>query len=623
MSGDTEPDLYRLSLGLEQRFGVPPLICVNGKAALHKRWQSDPFTKPDVVRNRLRHHHGNTGMVMGESRVGIDLDVYKPEGAATFRVLEGLGWLPDTTSQRTQSGGLHLLYRYDPNVWDIGCGDFAKVVGPDGTPFPGGAEWKGAGGYLVVYQWDDAPAADIHPDLARVLGDRRHSSQAGSDVVQPRTLEACQLLEQHFGGHHRVLADHDGRPYLKLTRPGKDASQGSSVTVGQLRDGTSFFHTPNWPPFEHQQTVDLWLLRQMAGVDTGPKIRVHETETPRALLYGRDVKSEATLWLWEQRLPACQLVLAAGQEKLGKSSALVWVCSRLTTGDLPGDFEGHPMTVVYVSAEDDAAHVLKPRFVAAGADPDRYLLLAGQEPFSFTELRELHPRPGVVVFDPISVFIELRRGSRENDETAIRQALLDFQQLATSEGITVIGVRHTKKGPAGDNALDAVLGSKAWVAAPRALLMFTPDREHEERRGGLIFTHGNLAVPSPPLRYRLDERTVPLDKPLVRPSTGEVVTQTNVVLFVAEPGPVGITLDEALGSRSEAANRAEAEAFLADVLADNLEHLAADVIAEATTAGIPASNLQRATRKLGIVKRREGFGKGSQIWWRLADEPPT
>jgi hypothetical protein len=329
------------------------------------------------------------------------------------------------------------------------------------------------------------------------------------------------------------------------------------------------------------------------------------------------------LWLWEERVPACQLVLAAGQEKLGKSSALVWVCSRLTTGDLPGDFEGHPMAVAYISAEDDSTHVLKPRFVAAGADPDRYLLLATGEPFTFDELRDLDPRPGVVVFDPISAFIELRRGSRENDEIAIRQALLDFQQLATSEGITVIGVRHTKKGPAGDNALDAVLGSKAWVATPRALLMFTPDREHEERRGGLIFTHGNLAVPSPPLRYRLDERTVPLDRPLARPSTGEIITQTNVVMFVAEPGPVGITLDEALGSRSEAASRAEAELFLADVLDDREEHLAADVIAESVTAGITPSTLQRATRKLQVLKRREGFGKGSQIWWKLPTEPTT
>ena len=78
-----------------------------------------------------------------------------------------------------------MLYRYDPAVWEVGCGDFAKTVGPDGTPFPGGAEWKGAGGYLVVYGWDDTPIADIHPDLAAVLNTK-------PVILTPaRPLEPC------------------------------------------------------------------------------------------------------------------------------------------------------------------------------------------------------------------------------------------------------------------------------------------------------------------------------------------------------------------------------------------------------------------------------------------------
>jgi RecA-family ATPase len=81
------------------------------------------------------------------------------------------------------------------------------------------------------------------------------------------------------------------------------------------------------------------------------------------------------VWLWNNHLPAGQLVMAAGYEKLGKSTALIWIGARLTRGDLPVDFQGEPLDVCYVSAEDDAAHILKPRIVAAGADVDRFYVL--------------------------------------------------------------------------------------------------------------------------------------------------------------------------------------------------------------------------------------------------------
>ena len=325
--GDTGPDLYQLSLALEQRLGVPPLICTNHKAALHKRWQVEPFTHPDLVRNRLRTHHGNVGTVMGEGRVGIDLDIYKEEGARTYRMLTDLGWLPATAAQHTQSGGLHLLYSYDPAVWDIGCGDFEKITGPDGTPFPGGAEWKGTGGYLVVYGWDEAAIVGIQPALATALSVGRRGPYLGPQVLHPMTLEACALLEQHFGAHRRVPAtSDDGRPYVKLTRPGKNASQGTSVSVGQLGPGTSFFHTPNWPPFEELQVVDLWELRRMAGIVI-PRITVPPASGP-------ELPPGFRLWKPGDVDPAPSLAPAVYHGPVGRYLEL-----------LDGNTEAHPAAI--------------------------------------------------------------------------------------------------------------------------------------------------------------------------------------------------------------------------------------------------------------------------------------
>ena len=164
------------------------------------------------------------------------------------------------------------------------------------------------------------------------------------------------------------------------------------------------------------------------------------------------------MWLWENRIPARQFVIAAGIEKLGKSTALVWVCSRLTTGELPGDYQGRPVTVAYVSAEDDGPRVLKPRFQAAGADPDRCWLLATGGVFNVDTLKRLDPRPSVPGPRPDQRFRRAALGANEHHEIAVRQALAVYHDMAVREGITVIGVRHGKKGAAGDNPLDMVMG---------------------------------------------------------------------------------------------------------------------------------------------------------------------
>jgi hypothetical protein len=236
--------------------------------------------------------------------------------------------------------------------------------------------------------------------------------------------------------------------------------------------------------------------------------------------------------------------------------------------------------------------------------------------FDVDVLKRLHPRPDVLVLDPISPFVNLRAGSNEHQEMAVRQALGVYHELAVTEGLTVIGIRHGRKGAAGDNPLDMVMGSKAWAAAARALLIFTPDREHEGRPGGLIFGRGNLAAPSSGLRYRLDQVPVTFDNPVIRPSTGELVTEGLANLFVPE-GVAAVTLDEALGPKSQATDRVDAEAFLLKQLADHEEHLVTEITEAAEEEGHAERTLRRARQKLRVIVRTEGFGKDKRSWWRL------
>ena len=643
--GDTE-DFVALSGQLEGLFGVPPLLRVNGKRALNREWQLGPREEPDKWRRRLARHRGNVGVLCGAGIAALDFDVYKPEGARTLEMLEDAGMIPkDTVRAHTGGGGLHLLVRYDPKRWHVGCGDFAKVTLADGGRLPGGAEWKGEGGYIVVapsihpdtgrpYVWEDGCGpGDIEigwapAELLELIGHRitgsgeTHGRGAGGwsnyDPAQldPVSAEGVELLVDRFGAHSPILHHEHDTPYASVTRPGKRPDGSTSATIGSSRPGHIRVWSTNWEQLP-AGPYTVGDLRRLTGLDRPEPIHIHETEqTEFALL--RQAKSEASMWLWENRIPARQFVIAAGIEKLGKSTALVWVCSRLTTGELPGDYRSRPVTVAYVSAEDDGARVLKPRFQAAGADQDRCWLLATGGVFTVDTLKRLDPRPSVLVLDPISAFVDLR-GANEHHEIAVRQALAVYHDMAVREGITVIGVRHGKKGAAGDNPLDMVMGSKAWAAAARALLIFTPDREHEDRPGGLIFGRGNLAAPSSGFRYRLDQIPVVYDNPVVRPSTGELVTEGLVNLFVPE-GESRVTLDEALGPKSQATDRVDAETFLLARLVDREEHLLAEIIEAAGEEGIAERTLHRARQKLRVIVRTEGFGKQRRSWWKLPAE---
>jgi hypothetical protein len=197
-------------------------------------------------------------------------------------------------------------------------------------------------------------------------------------------------------------------------------------------------------------------------------------------------------------------------------------------------------------------------------------------------------------------------GPNEHGEILIRQALTPFVELAAA-GITVIGVRHVRKTDPGDNPFDVVLGSRAWTAAARSILFFTPDPEQPDEPRGFIFARGNLARSAPALKYRLDPVVVELDD-------GNV---DQFPKFVIEEGGVDLSLDDALGPREEAKAYQEAEQFLRGLLGDGQSVPSNDVLRAAEGEGIKEKSLRKAKQRLKVVSEREGFGPGSVVKWRL------
>lgn len=608
-----------LSAWYRETLGVPELIRVRGKVPIDAEWPTGPREHPALARALLEEWHGNLGLLTGQLANGlylvvIDADLYLEGAADSLAALYELG-LPRRTPTVLTGGGGEQLYVTSPHP-------------VPSRPLPGypGIDIKSTGGMVVVpysvhasgelYEWeygyspDDLPLAPLPAALLALLGTTLEETSARTrHELGARDLEALELLEQHYGAHGAV----ERNGYIEVTRPGKDARDGGSATIGAVGAGVAHVFSSNWHelPAGTYNVRELRARRQLADPDA-QRIAAAIPTTAQAAPPSRFVRAATVVsreqrWLWRGLVPEGHFMLTAGREELGKSAAMLWVGARLTRGDLAGDLEGVPATVLYCSLEDDADRVLKPRAVAAGADLERlYFLDPTGAGFSLDDIHELAPK--LVVLDPVSSFVRLP-ANNEHGEHAVRHALGPLLAYALEHEATVIGVRHVRKGGPLESPYDAILGSRAWSAAPRAHLIFAPDRARTEEPGGLIFPRGNLARGGLVHRYRLASATVALD------AGGE----TEVPLFTLEGAGVAGDLEEALRPATSAKTGRPAVAleyakeWLALALVEPVQ--AKQLAREARQCGISAVTLERARKELGIRSRPRSAVNGKRRWW--------
>jgi hypothetical protein len=244
------------------------------------------------------------------------------------------------------------------------------------------------------------------------------------------------------------------------------------------------------------------------------------------------IKAKRIEWLMPDRIPALAYTLIAGEGKQGKSQFTMAMGALISTGgewwDGSGEVEqGH---VLYLSAEDDAERVIKPRLMALGANEEmitileaRYKLPSKDDTESLVdavaELSSLEywqdvfrrvENPRVIFIDPLPSYIGRGVNDRSNNE--LRAVLQPFIRLAVKFGMTVIGVTHMGKSvdptkPIANRVLDSI----AYTNTARAVHFVAKDPQNPERK---FFVPGPCNF-SPPglgaLVFTLEEREVVLD----------------------------------------------------------------------------------------------------------------
>ncbi|MBT9505507.1 AAA family ATPase [Rhodoferax sp.] len=334
------------------------------------------------------------------------------------------------------------------------------------------------------------------------------------------------------------------------------------------------------------------------------------------LLCGSDLKPEPVQWLWHEWLAKGKLHLLAGAPGQGKTTIAIAFAATITSGGRwPDGSRCERGNVLVWSGEDDPADTLLPRLMAAGGDRSRVYFvestrIAG-ELLSFDPARDMKAlqaaaeRIGdvrLIIVDPIVSAVT--GDSHKNTET--RRALQPLVDLAASMNAALVGITHFSKGGQGGDPSQRVMGSVAFTAVARVVLVAAKVKGEDgnDDRRILARSKSNIGPDDGGYEYNLEQ-----GEPLPGIHASYVTWGASVAGSARE-----LLSDPNEGQDDSKSAIDSATEFLREVLKDGLTPCKT-IQAEGKDAGISWASIRRAADSSSVVKR-----KGASGWyWKLND----
>lgn len=338
------------------------------------------------------------------------------------------------------------------------------------------------------------------------------------------------------------------------------------------------------------------------------------------LLCGSDLKPEPVQWLWRDWLALGKLHLLAGAPGQGKTTIAIAFAATVTSGGRwPDGSRCMPGNVLVWSGEDDPADTLLPRLIASGGDRSRVYFVDSTridgELQSFDPARDMKALQAqaekignvrLIIVDPIVSAVT--GDSHKNTET--RRALQPLVDLASNMGAALLGITHFSKGGQGGDPSQRVLGSVAFTAVARVVLVAAKVKAEDgtEDRRILARSKSNIGPDDGGYEYHLEQS---------EPLPG--IDACYVTWGVAVKGSARELLSDPNEQETEGQSAVEsASGFLREMLKDGLTPFKT-IEAEGKDAGLSLASIRRASHAIGVVKKK---GVGGWYWklndWDLA-----
>lgn len=342
------------------------------------------------------------------------------------------------------------------------------------------------------------------------------------------------------------------------------------------------------------------------------------------LTCGTDLNPEPIRWLWKDWLALGKLHILAGAPGQGKTTLALTMGATITIGGAwPDGTQCEAGNILIWSGEDDPGDTLLPRLLAAGAERSRCYFIEGArtedgevQPFDPARdlsglLQAIQHIGGIrlLVIDP--VVSAVTGDSHKNTE--VRRALQPLVNLATACDCAVLGITHFAKGGQGTDPAQRVVGSVAFTAVARVVLVAAKVKSLEDGQDARILARSksNIGPDDGGFNYHLQQ---------CEPLPGIQASR------IAWGGAVQGTARDLLTDPTEADEDEKADATAKDVAAEFLVELLKDgsapskfVEAEARAAGISWITVRRASDALGIRKRKL---EGAWYWFKPEGPAP-
>lgn len=374
----------------------------------------------------------------------------------------------------------------------------------------------------------------------------------------------------------------------------------------------------NVPPLPEKELGGVWNSIMKKHLK-GNSIEESSENDNIVFLKSSEIVSKPIDWLWEGRIAKGKVTMIAGDPGLGKSQTTIYLAGVVSNGgEFPGGYKCKQGSVLFFSAEDDPEDTINPRLTAVGANREKIGIFStvnrkGKEKF-FDLSKDIdlldkalqdNGDVSLIIVDPITAFLG-ETDSHVNAE--VRALLAVLSKMAAKYHIAVVVVTHLNKS-SGNNALNKITGSLAFVAAARAAFMVIKDQNDEDRRLFLTVKN-NIASDKGGFAFKVEG--VEID------SNGNKIRTSKVVW---EKESISLSVGEAMRA-SDDGDKVDKQTvkWLEAFLRQYPDGVSFDIVQkEAARQGISKSTLYRAEKDIFVEKIYNGNRK-PKIWKLAFDE---